>query len=366
MPTEQTQTETASQAASQTVANEAVPQAGTETSAAPARAESRRQPKDGRDPLFHDFMAILAADGDSPGRDAEGQEPESATAAGAAAPAEKLSQAASAKDPAGDASPETAAGSTTQKIDEKLSARAKAAGLSETEIVAYGSDLANIVDLVEHEGRTQQPGSQAQTTAAETPQAAAPAPKPGESPAQTDHFASLKGLVDDAVIENLRKAVQASQTEAIKEIHAKLAEGEKAQVRASLLQKQEQYESAFSTVGDAFIPLIGKGSTDDMNPSSAAYRLRCAVAREAEITRAVAQQMGARVPTIQQAVSNVLAAKFPNRIAQHAREAVIKDAATRRAGFTNPPTNRRGSEPEANPDAQTLGTFREIWNRSNA
>jgi len=147
-------------------------------------------------------------------------------------------------------------------------------------------------------------------------------------------------------------------------VQQQLSHTQKLTQDAFIAQKRDQYESAFSKVGEVFKPLIGSGPTDDLSPSSPAVRLRLAIVHEAEVSRRVASEMGRRVPTIEQAVSTLLTAKFPNVIIQAEREKIRKESTTRQAQMTNPPTSRRGSA-EPTGDEQALAEFRDIWNRNS-
>lgn len=337
---------------------------GTATSAAaPAASTSpTRSEKYGHDPVLAAGIAAMSAkavaeeteqpaapgtDYNSDPNNAEASDDIADAVAGILTPGKK-----------DEATSQTDKATATPAADTALLERAKAAGLTDELAADLGDDLETYLSMLG------EAPAQAQTPAA-TPEArqpaapatpAAPKPddkpdnKPADKPKAEDPFASLRGKIDDDLLNTLQTAIDAklaSANQTITSLQSRLAEFDTAARSREIEQMQQQFESAFAAVEDVYKPLIGSGLTEALSPSDPAQRLRVGIAQEALAYMQAQQAIKGKAPTVQEAVRTLLIAKFPNRIRLAERNAV-RSAARRSNAAAVHPANRAAPKQPAN------------------
>lgn len=339
---------------------------GTATSAAAPAATPTRSEKYGHDPVLAAGIAAMSAKAvaeeseqpASPGTDynsdpnnAEASDDIADAVAGILTPGKK-----------DEATSQTDKATETPAADTALLERAKAAGLTDELAADLGDDLETYLSMLGEAPAQAQ--AQAQTPAA-TPEArqpaapatpAAPKPddkpdnKPADKPKAEDPFASLRGKIDDDLLNTLQTAIDAklaSANQTITSLQSRLAEFDTAARSREIEQMQQQFESAFAAVEDVYKPLIGSGLTEALSPSDPAQRLRVGIAQEALAYMQAQQAIKGKAPTVQEAVRTLLIAKFPNRIRLAERNAV-RSAARRSNAAAVHPANRAAPKQPAN------------------
>lgn len=275
----------------------------------------------------------------------------------------------------GEESAPAAEAPTTPTIAPELLARATAAGLTEAIAADLGDDLETYIDAIESE----QLPVRAANPANPAPQprgnpAAAPAAQPN-NPAnpkaeKIDHLAHLRGKFDDALLDGMNEGLEkmvAGDRATIQQLQQRLGDRD-AQAEAARMERDEsEFEAAFTSPGDEFASLLGKGATEALTPGSPEQRLRFAIAREVATDRVVRREIAARTgrpekaPSIKEAVRRVLVAKFPNRIRQAERETIRKESARRQATAIDPPNHSKAAGSDG--DSSLLAEIKAIRER---
>jgi hypothetical protein len=248
---------------------------------------------------------------------------------------------------------EPAGSRPTKKADDAATAaasgiieKAKAAGVDESLIADLGDDLTTYLEMLGDNA----PASPAAPAAENPAEAKAEQPKetkPSEQQ-EADVFASLRGRVDDEVLDTLQRAIDtkfSASNKTIESLQSRLRTFDEAAQSQEIKRVEQQFESAFAAVEDVFKPLIGSGATEALSPSDPAQRLRVSLAREALAFMQVQEQIGGKAPTVQEAVRTLLIAKFPNRIRLAERNAV-RSAAKKANTAAVHPSNRAAPKPK--------------------
>lgn len=254
---------------------------------------------------------------------------------------------------------EEAAPDPEAEAEAKLTARAKAAGLTDQQIKDFGEDLETIVDRAE--------ARKAPPTPPATPPAAPPtSPKPGEPAApkaadssNEDIYAKMEADgYDKTLIDTLRQR-DAAINQRFAAFDAQTQEVQRARL-------EQQFEKAFTALPENFRELFGTGATDAMPNDSSSRLARIETVQEYVRLATGYEALGEKIPPMVTLLERAARSVFGKTLAAQEAQALLTKLKPRQSRFTNPPTSRRAAPREQTPDERSLASIERILDGAEA